>query len=410
MKRTPRTDEGSASAQTAKNELTAIEWFHRFRVNDVSTLPPEELAEWAAWSVNPSRLEEFRNVGQLWRSLSVPLANNDPRPTDLAIAVDGYDGSIPISEWRARGSRGQQRWATSPMARVLTIAACGLVATAAIVKFGLLHYLSDSIGDHDQVRSYATGPSEHRVVDLSDGSRITLGARTELSTNFTRSRRMIFLERGEAWFAAAHDPRRPFTVLAGGGAITAIGTQFDVRRELDSTEVDRVTVIVSNGTVEVGPPTQTISKDSIGANEPATKTDSTGVNGHNRTDWTPARLVPGQELTYGTDGPHGKIENVNLEEASAWKEGRLEYRHTPLRVVIPRVNRYSQKRIVLADGAVGDLPFSGTVFEGQVSEWLRALQTAFPIEVIDHPEHIEIRGRPSSSLHPSPSSSSIDSN
>ncbi len=36
----------------------------------------------------------------------------------------------------------------------------------------------------------------------------------------------------------------------------------------------------------------------------------------------------------------------------------------------------------LADERAEELPVSGMVFEGRVSEWLRALHTAHPIEVI----------------------------
>jgi len=142
-----------------------------------------------------------------------------------------------------------------------------------------------------------------------------------------------------------------------------------------------VVVTVSSGAVEVGSPMATISPD---------MPDSVAVIGLNRrkqAEWTPARLVKGQELTYGTDGPQGKIERVNLEEVAAWKEGRLEYRHTPFRLVIPRVNRYSEKPIVMEDGEVGELTYSGTVFEGQVTDWLHALQTLYPVEVTETADH-----------------------
>jgi transmembrane sensor len=246
-------------------------------------------------------------------------------------------------------------------------------------------FLQQLVGD--QVQSFATAPSEHRAIELSDGSRITLGARTELTVHYTAKRRFIFLDRGEAWFAVAHNSLRPFTVFAGGGSITAIGTQFDVRREEDPTDIGRVVVTVSNGTVEVGPPKETIETISKGTPE---LNHASGLKRPNPPEWTPARLVKGQGLTYGTDGPQGKIESVNLEEVSAWKEGRLEYRHTPFREVIPRVNRYSAKRIVLADDAVGELPYSGTVFEGQVDDWLHALQTTYPIEVTETADHFVI--------------------
>jgi transmembrane sensor len=115
--------------------------------------------------------------------------------------------------------------------------------------------------------------------------------------------------------------------------------------------------------------------------------------------WTREKLVKGQQLTYGADGRSGTITTADLEAATAWKEGRLEYRQTPFKIVIPRVNRYSEKPIELADDEVAELPYSGTVFEGQVADWLRALQTAYPIEVVDTPDRIVIRSREAGGQH-----------
>jgi hypothetical protein len=60
--------------------------------------------------------------------------------------------------------------------------------------------------------------------------------------------------------------------------------------------------------------------------------------------------------------------------------------------VISEANRYgyTDKPIVLADGdgAVGKLPFSGTI-----SDWLQALQTAYPVEVTEHADRYVIQLR-----------------
>jgi transmembrane sensor len=212
---------------------------------------------------------------------------------------------------------------------------------------------------------------------------MTLGARTEASVHYTSARRVILLERGEALFSVAHNRVRPFVVLAGAGSITAIGTQFDVRRELDS-NVDRVTVTVKEGTVEVGPPKNTEASPApdVGRDAPL---------------WMPARLVKGQELSYDRAGPKGEVAAVDVDSAGAWIDGRLEYGDTPLRIVIPRVSRYSAKPIVLADDIAGELPFSGTVFEGQINDWLRALQTVYPVEIAETPEAFVIHSRRDSS-------------
>jgi len=78
------------------------------------------------------------------------------------------------------------------------------------------------------------------------------------------------------------------------------------------------------------------------------------------------------------------------EARKAWKDGHLEYLRIPLKIVIPSVNVHSKKPIVLADDGVGNLLFSGTVFEDQVTDWLRALTIALPIVVIEGDDRIVI--------------------
>jgi ferric-dicitrate binding protein FerR (iron transport regulator) len=74
----------------------------------------------------------------------------------------------------------------------------------------------------------------------------------------------------------------------------------------------------------------------------------------------------------------------------AWRDGHLEYLRVPLKIVIPSVNVHSKKPIVLADDSVGNLLFSGTVFEDQITDWLRALTIALPIVVIEGDDRIVI--------------------
>ena len=81
------------------------------------------------------------------------------------------------------------------------------------------------------------------------------------------------------------------------------------------------------------------------------------------------------------------------EARKAWKHGHLEYLHVPLRIVIPSVNVHSKKPIVLADEDVGNLLFSGTVFEDQITDWLRALTITLSVVVIEGDDRIVISMR-----------------
>ena len=375
------------NVQGREVSLIAFRWFDRFINTDVSTLRVKELVSWAKWAAQKSHLQQFRCTRAIWCALGNGQAHF-PKQPDAAIAADEYDGSVPISQWIAQGYKRRKVWQRGRAATSLVMAVCVAFVSIGLVKYGL-QLLPGMFGN--QIQHYATAPSERRQVELPDGSHITLGARTEISVHYTAGRRVIFLERGEGWFNVAHDSQRPFEVFAGERIIRAIGTEFDVRRDRDP-KLDRVTVTVDSGTVEVAPP----PREAVIVRDKGTPSPSSS----RRPRAISARLVKGQELTYEAGGRQGSVTTADLSAVSAWKEGRLEYRQKPLWEVIVQVNRYSAKSIEIADDAAGELPFSGTVFEGQVLEWLRALETAYPIDVIETPERIVIRSRAVSSSEP----------
>ena len=108
-------------------------------------------------------------------------------------------------------------------------------------------------------------------------------------------------------------------------------------------------------------------------------------------------------VTFGNELHSGIVQVANHRASKAQKDDHLEYLRTPLRVVIEGVNRYSEKPIVLADDSVGNLLFSGTVFEGQVTDWLRALAITLPVVVLEGDDRIVIcMHKPSEVAHVQP--------
>jgi transmembrane sensor len=319
----------------------------------------------------PIEGDEHR-IRRIWNALnSTAVAERLANPR----RCEPEEGSPLYQTWLAETVAQEPRASGSvPSSTVWALAAA--MAGVAVVGFYLTH---GSRLPHRQMspnvtQSYSTTGAQTRSVELPDGSHMTLGARTQLSVHYTDERRAVELDRGEALFTVARNPNRPFVVLAGAGAITAVGTQFDVSRELDS-GADRVTVVVKDGAVEVGPPS--VQHPHVDPMAPST--------------WTPARVKRGQGISYDAAGPKGQVAEVDADTVGAWVEGRLEYSDAPLRVVIPRVSRYHEKPIVLADEAAGEIPFTGSVFAGQIDSWLHALQTVYPVEITENPDRIVIR-------------------
>ncbi|MBO9631497.1 MAG: FecR domain-containing protein [Chitinophagaceae bacterium] len=88
---------------------------------------------------------------------------------------------------------------------------------------------------------------------LPDGSTIVLnaGSRLRYPEHFSNAERSFWLEEGEAYFDAAHDPARPFVVHSGPLTTTALSTTFNIRTY--ATE-NKVTVALFTGKVKVDHP------------------------------------------------------------------------------------------------------------------------------------------------------------
>jgi len=149
----------------------AVRWFQRFHGNHASTFSAEELAEWARWSADREHLEQFRQVKELWRT-SEPLARGSTRPTEKALAADEYDGSVSVSDWLSRERLDSRAWrVTRSLGLPLLAAACAVMFFG--VSFRYLYPVAwfNLLGN--RIGVYATATSEHRSIQLSDGTTIT---------------------------------------------------------------------------------------------------------------------------------------------------------------------------------------------------------------------------------------------
>ena len=258
-----------------------------------------------------------------------------------------------------------------PIAFIATAAAA---AAAAAVFTPVLQWFDYHAAEPSRLVS--TTSSELKRITLSDGTRITLGARTVLSVQYGNCHRTVLLETGEALFNVAHDPNCPFRVIAGDGAITALGTEFSVRRTLD-----RVTVQVAEGLVSVQP------REALASVELPTDTALPDVS------WPDAKLAPGQEVTYVGNQSRTPVESEDSRVATEWLDGRREYHHEPLEYLIADISRYVDEPIE-TDPEVRKLQFSGLVYESQVKKFLQDLEIIFPVKVTrTEQNHILIQPR-----------------
>lgn len=100
-------------------------------------------------------------------------------------------------------------------------------------------------------RVFTTGVGERKVINLPDGSTVTLNARTSLRLDekqYGRSNREVELLAGEAFFDVAKDSSRAFIVQTGRLQTTVLGTSFNIQAY---EEMDEQVISVYTGRVQV---------------------------------------------------------------------------------------------------------------------------------------------------------------
>jgi transmembrane sensor len=202
---------------------------------------------------------------------------------------------------------------------------------------------------------YETAIGEQRTVTLSDGSTLSLNARSKVVVKYDEARRAVDLVEGQALFKVASNPQRPFIVRSDSAAIRAVGTQFDVSRRLNKT-----VVTVVEGRVAVS------ETGSRGGGVLTPRADSV--------EPPVATFVSAGEQVIATASEVTTVQRADIAAATAWTDGKLVFRALPLAEVIDEFNRHTPRRFVLEDPQLGDIRISG-IFSftdtAQLTDFLR---------------------------------------
>ncbi|RMD88584.1 MAG: DUF4880 domain-containing protein, partial [Alphaproteobacteria bacterium] len=263
----------------------------------------EEATRWFARLRRDDVSDSDRAAFEAWRSENLAHRRAFDEISGLWSMMDGLEPQPRPARSRLPGR--VPRLAGALVASLLLVVAGLYVAGSAfdIGPWGLPHY--------------RTALGEQRTVTLRDGSRVYLNTQTDMAVAFYDVERHVRLRSGEALFEVAHDPDRPFIVDAGAGRVHVTGTQFNIR--LDG-EAAAVTVI--EGHVDV-----------------SRRLDDRGPS---------AQLVAGEGALVDAAGV-SEVKPVDVASITAWREGRLVFRGTPLQQVVADLNRYFAPEIRIGD-------------------------------------------------------------
>lgn len=330
---------------------TASDWVARINAGPLS---PDLQTAFNTWITRDRQNQVDLTMVRLTWSVAQKLHTSDEARRELRALKSSSEGV----HWFSRFFGGSSNPFAIPSPRFASaFAAIVLMVAGAVWYFqtpspqpsnslALLHNGENALTAIGEISSYT----------LPDGSTLTVNADSNVRVAFTDERRQIFLERGQAFFEVQHNTKRPFVVVAGAQTIVVTGTQFDVRYDAQKSATQ---VAVVAGHVNVGDSNHSADANAFLA------------------------LEANDVFNFPQGGPPMRVAlAANL--VSAWQKRKLYFESTTVGDVLLSVNRYTTKRLELADPKLADLPLSGSFKAGDTDAILFSLETLYGIHATDN--------------------------
>ena len=339
------------------NDIRESAHHWRARMDD-GELSPDEQAAFNRWMADdPSHGEAFAEAEIVWKALGA--VEYDPA-LDAPLSTEKTQGRF-AGLWEMFAGR----------SRVVV----GGLATASVACMAVLLALPliDQPVENGPVMVsvpvvFETVRGQIDEIALSDGSRVTLDAMSQINVVMTQAVRQVQLVDGAVFFEVTTDTNRPFTVMSGATEVRVTGTAFAMQQRGETLHV-----AVQEGAVQVARPGTDVNLDDDIQPKPVSD-DVKAVN-----------LSAGQGVMVSEAIGWGEVVAVPTEQIGAWRTGQLIYVSATLEQIIHDVNRHVPQPITLSPVA-RDLKLSGTFDVGDIDSLLWTLEAALPVKIEDGPD------------------------
>lgn len=309
----------------------AASWFVAHRAGP---LDERQRALFFAWlKASPIHMEEYLSIAALESSLGA--ATEDP-DTSLEALLDAARREpsgqvVDLRSARTLGSPRPERARHSShwWLGAAALAGAGMVAAVLVWAFGEGQWLN-------LPKTYETTHGGQAVWQLADGSVLHLNTDSSVTVHFSNHERLVTLRQGQALFEVAHESARPFRVSAGDSSTVAVGTEFDVYRRGDATQIT-----VVKGRVVVYPSASLPATASMAGDEHSLSVSA------------------GQQVTVRSGILPAAPISADLHRAVAWLERQIVFDQQPLDEVAGEFNRYNRISFEIDDPKLRALPVSG---------------------------------------------------
>ncbi|MET0984779.1 MAG: FecR domain-containing protein [Steroidobacteraceae bacterium] len=347
----------------------AATWFIEFRTGWVGAADRKAFDAWLRRS--QEHVSAYLEIAAIWNETGTLAAHRDLDVDALIALADDRNNVVRLDLGREESPPRAQARSDAPV-RYAVERRCWrqLAASLAVVCAGLAAFWFVA-----GASTVATGVGEQRSITLADGSTVSMNSRSRISVRFTRGERLVELLEGQALFKVHKDALRPFVVRSRATSVRAVGTQFDVYNK-----GRRTIVTVVEGRVAV-------AADAVGELQPVARRTVTPAPAPR----SAIMLSSGEQLTVSA-GQTSRPTQVDVGAATAWQQRRLVLRGYSLAELAEEMNRYSTRRLVVADRGVPELRLSG-VFTTDPSFLIRYLKERSDISVRETDEEILITRR-----------------
>jgi transmembrane sensor len=308
----------------------AASWYAKLHSDSATEATWTEFLSWL--ESDPSHAVAFDRVEDVYEEL-------DQAREPIAAELDQAGTIVALNAWR-----GLRR----PLVFRATAGALGLLAASIVVAigFGRIHSPNNSLAQ------YETRIGESKKISLADGSVVEMNTGSTLSVNFSKTQRLVRLDKGEAVFRVAKDSARPFVVTVGDREVRDLGTVYDVQRG-----DGQIFVTVTEGLVAVSPHTgQVQSADDLAV-----------------------EVLPGEQLVFKDGAAKPAIHKIDTDAVLAWRNGYLTFTNAPMAQVAKDLNRYFADPIVFQDQEAASRPFSGVLKIDSEDAVLKRLTELMPV-------------------------------
>lgn len=328
----------------------AAEWFIAHRA---APLDEDARVAFLSWlKASPVHVEEYMRITAVERALAAAANNPEVVLEDLLQEAHANLEVTPLnSTFMVSGASpprtASRRWF--------------LVATALSVAMACWFVLRGVSPELGAAQTYSTVHGVQSTQRLDDGSVLHLNSDSAVTVRYSNRERLVDLDRGQAVFEVIKDAHRPFRVTAGQIHLVALGTEFDVYRQGNTTAI---TVI--EGVVSIASEAQS----------------------------QPLRVERAQQVLIQDGVIPVTASPANINQAEAWMQRRIVFDRRPLGQVAAEFNRYTPTPFVI-DGELRQLPVSGMFHTDDPESFADFLASLEGVKVLRLPDQVRV-----SSSHP----------